>query len=76
MNATTPSLSDLFGQLGLASDSAAIDRFIERHRPLDSSTHIQDAPFWSEAQASFIQGSLVEDAEWAEVIDQLNMRLR
>ena len=76
MNVSNPTLSDLFGQLGLPSDSMSIDSFIDRNKGLERSVHIENAPFWNESQAAFLQGSLVEDAEWAEVIDQLNSRLR
>ena len=76
MNFSNPSLSDLFGQLGLEADAKSIDAFIDKHKGLAHHIHIEDAPFWSQAQASFIQCSLTEDAEWAELIDQLNNRLR
>ena len=76
MIASNPTLNDLFGQLGLPSDAASIDSFIDRYKGLSQSVHIEDAPFWTESQAAFIQGSLIEDAEWAELIDQLNNRLR
>ena len=72
----TPTFNDLFDQLGLANDDASIDAFIETHRGLADSVHIEDAPFWSASQAAFVKLSLEEDAEWAELIDQLNSRLR
>ena len=37
---------------------------------------LADAPFWSPAQASFLREELAEDADWAEVVDELNLRLR
>lgn len=76
MNIMNPSMSDLFGQLGLNSDDQAIEQFIDTHRGLDNKVHIENAPFWTDAQAAFIQGALIEDAEWAELIDQLNGLLR
>lgn len=76
INDTNPSFRDLFGQLGLPSDDESIERFIDKNKGLGNTIHIEDAPFWTESQAAFIQGSLVEDAEWAELIDQLNARLR
>lgn len=76
MNIGTPTLKDLFGQLGLADDEAAINHFIETHKGLDSKTRLEDAPFWSFSQSSLLRGALQEDADWAEVIDQLNNRLR
>ncbi|MBC3764904.1 DUF2789 family protein [Neptunicella marina] len=76
MDLTNPSFKQLFDQLGLASDHQAIDRFIEEHKGLDSTLKLQQAPFWNPTQAKFIEDSLNEDAAWAELIDQLNNRLR
>lgn len=76
MIAGNPSFNDLFGQLGLPSDDVSIDTFIDRNCGLEKHLRIEDAPFWNEAQATFIQRSWVEDAEWAELIDQLSSRLR
>ena len=72
----TPSLTNLFEQLGLDSDDSAISMFIETNKALPSDMHIADAPFWSKAQSSFVRAALLEDAEWAELIDQLSQRLR
>ena len=62
--------SELFAQLGLASDDQAIGQFLAAHRPL------ADAPFWTAAQAAFPREELLEDADWAEMVDQLNVALR
>ena len=40
--------SELFAQLGLASDASSIRAFIERHSPLDDATRLEDAPCWSQ----------------------------
>jgi hypothetical protein len=32
-------------------------------------------PFWTEAQRSFLKEEIIEDADWAAVIDELNGRL-
>lgn len=76
MYTDTPSLTDLFEQLGLDSDDSAISMFIETNKALPGNIHIADAPFWSKAQSSFVRTALLEDAEWAELIDQLSQRLR
>ncbi|MFT5312187.1 MAG: hypothetical protein ACI8Z9_000664 [Paraglaciecola sp.] len=68
-------MSDLFQQLGLASDEKSVDAFIHQHSGLAQRVHIEDAPFWSPQQAEFIANALAEDAEWAELIDQLNVLL-
>jgi len=69
------SLNNLFAQLGLPSDEAAIDEFIASHRPLESGTALYRAPFWSTAQRTFLKEEIIEDADWASVIDELNVRL-
>ncbi|MEZ5627834.1 DUF2789 domain-containing protein [Denitromonas sp.] len=69
-------LSALFAQLGLPDDSASIDAFIARHAPLAGDVPLAAAPFWSPAQASFLREEIAEDADWAEVVDTLNARLR
>ncbi|HET8731059.1 MAG TPA: DUF2789 domain-containing protein [Moraxellaceae bacterium] len=68
--------SDLFEQLGLPSDAAAIDNFLDRHSPLPDEVALADAPFWTTAQASLLKAEVLEDADWAEVVDQLNLALR
>jgi len=37
---------------------------------------IADAPFWTPAQAAFLREKLNEDADWAELVDQLSAALR
>ncbi|MCB1938232.1 MAG: DUF2789 domain-containing protein [Rhodocyclaceae bacterium] len=69
-------LSALFAQLGLPSDVASIDAFIASHSPLANDIPIAAAPFWSPTQAAFLREELAEDADWAEVIDELSARLR
>ncbi|KAA3652121.1 MAG: DUF2789 domain-containing protein [Proteobacteria bacterium] len=69
-------LSALFAQLGLPNDSASIDAFIARHAPLAGEVKLAEAPFWSPAQASFLREEIAEDADWAEVVDTLDARLR
>ncbi|MBP9955837.1 DUF2789 family protein [Geopseudomonas guangdongensis] len=67
---------DLFAQLGLPNDAAAIAHFIERHAPLADDLALADAPFWSPAQAAFLREEILGDADWAELIDQLGAALR
>jgi hypothetical protein len=69
------SMSNLFAQLGQASDDAAIAHFIETHRPLPESMQLHEAPFWTPAQACFLRESILQDADWAEVADELNAEL-
>lgn len=67
---------ELFSQLGLPSDAAAIDAFVAAHAPLPGELRLEDAPFWSPSQARLLREELCADADWAEVIDQLNALLR
>lgn len=69
-------LKDLFVQLGLPNDQQQMDAFVSQHNGLSQSTRIEDAEFWTPSQATFLRTSLLEDAEWAELIDQLSAMLR
>lgn len=71
MDTSNHSLTTLFAQLGLDNDEQAMAQFIRQHK-LSPGTAIQDAPFWNQAQASFLRESLKQDAEWCEIIDELN----
>lgn len=75
MQASLHTLSNLFAQLGLPADQAAIDDFIASHRPLDNAVALYRAPFWNAAQRAFLKEEIIEDADWAGVIDELNVRL-
>lgn len=69
-------MSNLFAQLGQANDEAAIAKFIEAHRPLAEDVQLHEAPFWTPSQAGFLREVILEDADWAEVADELNAELR
>lgn len=76
MESAQHSLPELFCQLGLPDEPGAIDAFISNHAPLPELLSLPDAPFWTPAQAAFLRDGWKDDADWAEVIDQLNVRLR
>ena len=69
------SFTQLFAQLGLPSDEASIRHFIGRNCPLDEHLDLADATCWTPAQAAFLREEIGEDADWAEVVDELNLRL-
>jgi len=75
MHAGLHSINSLFAQLGLPSGTAAVEEFIASHRPLDPAVALYRAPFWSPAQRAFLKEEIIEDADWAGVIDELNGRL-
>lgn len=70
------SLRNLFEQLGRPGSDADIARFVAAHRPLADDIRLADAPFWTPAQAQFLREEVADDADWAEVVDQLNLMLR
>lgn len=67
--------TELFAQLGLPSDVESIRRFIESHSPVAAGTRLEEAPFWTAAQAQMLAELIAQDADWAEVADQLNVAL-
>lgn len=75
MELNTHRMSDLFAQLGLPNEEADIQSFVSAHRPLPGDARLCDAPFWNAAQARFLRDEILEDADWAEVVDQLNLML-
>ncbi len=70
----TYSLASLFEQLGLPSGEQDIDGFIAQYS-LSNEVRLAEAPFWTPAQAGFIQENMLEDSDWAPIIDELNVRL-
>ncbi|WP_338416130.1 DUF2789 domain-containing protein [uncultured Sphaerotilus sp.] len=76
MDSLFHSMKELFAQLGLDDDPAAIRAFIAQHRPLPLETRLFDAPFWSPSQSALIREKLQEDGDWSVLIDTLNTQLR
>lgn len=68
-------MAELFSQLGLDPSNEGIEQFIDSHK-LEASLKIADAPFWNQSQASFLRESIEQDADWCEIIDQLDSLLR
>lgn len=75
MDLSFNTLNDLFMQLGLPNKDAEIETFIEQHQ-LAEGESIDQADFWTAAQASFLEECLQADSDWAEVVDQLSVQLR
>ena len=67
---------NLFAQLGLSDREADIAAFLTAHRPLAAGMALADAPFWSASQAAFLREAKSQDADWAELVDQLSLALR
>ena len=70
------SLVSLFDQLGLDSTDEAIEEFINRNKPLPGHVELHQADFWNASQASLLKQVKDEDADWAEIVDQLDAMLR
>jgi hypothetical protein len=69
-------MSDLFAKLGLPNTPAAINAFIEKHRPLPQAEPLASAAFWTAEQAAFLREARQEYSAWAEIVDELNCLLR
>ena len=76
MHTDFPTLNSLFAQLGLPSSADEIETFINQHAPLPAAVPLAEAPFWAPAQAAYLREQILGDADWAEVVDQQNMRVR
>ncbi|MFC6339716.1 DUF2789 family protein [Pseudomonas sp. CCM 7891] len=76
MESPVHSLPSLFKQLGLPDDVQGIEQFISAHSPLKPSLKLADAFFWSDSQKAFLREQILDDADWAEVVDELNLMLR
>jgi len=70
------SINSLFKQLGLPYETEEVDAFIAFHRPLPDHCLLHEAAFWTASQATFLSEEIEDDADWAEVVDELNARLR
>jgi hypothetical protein len=69
-------LPALFQQLGLPSEPEEIAQFIASHSPLPDEIKVSKADFWSPSQKAFLQDEILDDSDWAPVVDQLNVLLR
>ncbi|TDV46618.1 uncharacterized protein DUF2789 [Pseudomonas helmanticensis] len=76
MESPTHNLPSLFKQLGLPDEPVDIEKFIATHSPLKPDLHLADAFFWTKSQSQFLRDEILDDADWAEVVDQLNVLLR
>jgi hypothetical protein len=75
MDTSSHTMEGLFVQLGLDSREEAINEFIRAHH-LSGTGELDEASFWTPAQARFIREAWEDDADWAEVVDQLDVLLR
>lgn len=76
MNTPVHQFSEFFAQLGLPAGEQEVRQFMAAHTPLAENIALADALFWTQAQAAFLREEILKDADWAEIIDQLNLSLR
>ncbi|END3383328.1 DUF2789 domain-containing protein [Vibrio alginolyticus] len=69
-------MAELFQQLGLGSSPQEMKDFITQHRHKRDSAPLHEASFWTMSQANFLKQAIEEDADWAELVDQLDVMLR
>ncbi|UZE96212.1 DUF2789 domain-containing protein [Alkalimarinus alittae] len=76
MDTSFHTMNSLFSQLGLPDDDASIEKFVRQHQGLDKKVHLDKAPFWTPAQAKFIEEAFQDDSDWTEMVDHLDALLR
>ena len=76
MDTSLHTLSALFAQLGLPNSDQDINTFIRSHRNLDGDIRLDKATFWTSMQTNFLREAILEDSDWAEIVDQLDTSLR
>jgi hypothetical protein len=74
MDTVKHNFENLFLQLGLSAEGNDIETFIKQHF-LDAGTALEDASFWSPGQAAFIKESRANDADWSDMVDELDTLL-
>jgi hypothetical protein len=76
MDKAIHTFSELFRQLGLPDDPASIELFLATHRPQPNNLSLCKMSCWTASQAEFLHEELMNDGDWAELIDALGLRLR
>ncbi len=75
MDTSRHTIYTLFAQLGLPNNDVAIEAFVKNNH-LPDEIPLEKAAFWSAGQAQFLREAIAEDADWSEVVDQLDAQLR
>ncbi|HWK54836.1 MAG TPA: DUF2789 family protein [Hyphomicrobiales bacterium] len=69
-------MNALFAQLGLANSDEAIVAFLDANPHARLSAHLHESPIWNASQAAFLRQAILDDADWCNLVDQLDARLR
>jgi hypothetical protein len=62
-------IGDLFRQLGLPDEPAAIEAFLTEHRPQPGDVLLADLAMWTPSQAAFLREEIAKDSDWSELVD-------
>ena len=76
MEAPVHSMNALFAQLGLGDSDSEVNKFIVEQPAIPGDTPLHKGTMWNASQASFLREAVADDADWAEVVDQLDAMLR
>ncbi|WDE10450.1 DUF2789 domain-containing protein [Thalassomonas haliotis] len=76
MDRSNHTLACLFAQLGLDNKDTYINDFINKNKGIPADVHLANAAIWNPAQADFLTQAILEDSDWAEVVDSLDNLLR
>ncbi|MFT4655094.1 MAG: hypothetical protein ACJA0G_000762 [Kangiellaceae bacterium] len=76
MEAPIHSMTSLFQQLGLDGTLKGVNDFIDKNAPIPDKVKLHEADFWTQSQSLCLEEMVDEDADWAEIVDQLNILLR
>ena len=76
MESPIHTINSLFAQLGLDASDEAIASFLAAQDPIPASVALYDGAMWNASQSTFLRESVEDDADWAEVVDQLDALLR
>ena len=76
MDRSNHSLACLFSQLGMNNSAQDISDFITSNKGIPADTPLSNAKIWSSSQSLFLSEAITEDADWAEVVDNLDALLR
>lgn len=64
-------MTELFNQLGLASDEASIALFLSQHQGVCRECGLAQAPIWSDSQRLFLHEAVAQDSDWSITADSL-----
>jgi hypothetical protein len=76
MDRSNHTLACLFSQLGMNNSEQDISDFISSNKGIPADITLSSAKIWNASQALFLSQAISEDADWAEIVDNLDVLLR